>query len=372
MKTTAYRKTLAVIFLLSLFIIQGCAGRRPMPVNRNLRSLKKETIRVKKVKYVPATLFCQIYGITWQWDAISYQLVLEKDEHRAVLRPDAEIILVDSDTVYLRKPVIFYKGRLLIPLSLVEENLDRIFNEYYYRIPVRDIRYRIDTIVIDPGHGGKDPGAIGRSGLREKDVVLDISKRLKRILERYRIKVILTRDTDRFISLWQRANIANTNKADFFISIHANAFRSRWTSGFEVYYLSDALDDNARAVEAAENAALDLEAGLDFRPTDHLKATLWDIVNTENRVESIELANVLCDSIEGQLYCKNRGVKSARFYVLKHAHAPSVLIEVGFISNKKEEAQLRKSSYRQEIADALAKGIIRYKTRYEETNGFTD
>ena len=371
MKTAAFKKYLIVIFLLIMFILSGCARMASVPATKPLYSLRRETTKVEGVSYVPAIFLCEVYGIDWQWDTVSYQLILEKDNHIVIMRPETKIILLDRETLYSKQPPIIHKGIFLIPFDLVKERLDKIFY-IPYKVPERKIVHRIKTIVIDPGHGGKDPGAIGRSGLYEKNVVLDISKRLKRNLEGYGIKVMLTRETDKFIPLWQRANIANRNKADFFISIHANSFRSRLPSGFEVYYLSEACDDSARAVQAAENAVLDLEIDSPVRPSNQLKATLWDMINTENRVESIELAQLLCQSMKADINSKDRGVKSALFYVLKRVRAPAVLVEVGFISNRDEETKLRSASHRQRIADALAEGILRYKKRYELTDGFTN
>ena len=373
MRVAAFKKYLAVIFLLLIFIFMvcGCAVRRPLLMRRPLCSLRKETVKINREDYLAASLMCEVYGIDWQWDTISHQLILEKDDHTVILRGGSRIILLDGEPLFVENPPLFYKGGFFIPFSLVEDKLDGIFY-CQYLLPYRKPIYQIDTIVIDPGHGGKDPGAIGKNGLYEKEVVLDISKRLKRNLEEHGIRVILTRDSDKFVSLWKRADIANKNKADFFISIHANASRYRQPSGFEVYYLSEACDDNARAVQAAENASLDLETGFTVKPSNHLKATLWDIINTENRVESIELATVLCESMEEVLGSRNRGVKSALFYVLKGVRAPAVLVEVAFISNKQEESKLRSASYRQRIADALATGILRYKRRYELTEGFTN
>lgn len=230
--------------------------------------------------------------------------------------------------------------------------------------------YKIRTIVVDPGHGGKDPGAIGVGRLKEKDVVLDISKRFKKRLERAGLKVILTRDRDVFLSLKQRARIANTKEADFFISIHANAFRKSRAAGFEVYYLSEAIDDSARAVAAAENAVLKFEQSEDF--SKPLRATLWDILYTEHRTESIELARSICKAVERKgLSRNNRGVKGANFCVLRSTKMPAVLVEVGFISNPLEASRLKLRSYRQKLAEAIAEGVLSYKRSYEASNGFT-
>jgi N-acetylmuramoyl-L-alanine amidase len=371
MKTTAFRKNLAVIFLLALSALSGCARVSPVPDSRPLSALRREVAKIGGVNYLPAVSVCEAYGINWQWDAISSQLTLQKDSYTVILRPDTNILLLNGESVHLKHSPVIYKGILYLPYDLVASRLDVVFYKRHL-IPEKRGTYGIDTIVIDPGHGGKDPGAIGPSGLYEKDVVLDISKRLRANLERHGINVILTRETDRFISLWERANIANRNNADFFISIHANASRSRVASGFEVYYLSEASDDLARAVQAAENAALDFETGFPVRSSAQLKTTLWDIIITENRIVSIELAEALCEAMEKRLDSRNRGVKSALFYVLKGARSPSVLAEVAFLSNREEETRLRNSSYRQRIADALTEGILNYKRRYELTDGFTN
>ncbi len=213
---------------------------------------------------------------------------------------------------------------------------------------------------------------LGAKVFGKKDVVLDISKKLRNILEANGFKIEMTRDTDNFISLKKRADISNKIKADFFISVHANAARNRSARGFEVFYLSDAMDDNARAVAAAENAVWELEDEFKLKHSNALDATVWDLLYDEYRLESKEMAASLCQSLQCDSIGKNRGVKSARFYVLKGVRSPSVLIEVGFVSNASEESRLRSSAFRQEIAEALAKGIINYRRRYEETDGFTN
>ncbi len=374
MKTnkTAFKKILAVIFLLILFVVQGCAKGGRLPANEALISARKEAVRIGRDKYVAASVFSGIYQLRRDYDVVSQRLLLKKDGHTAVLRPDAEVLLIDGGTVYTDKAAILYRGSIFIPLFLIEERLDRLFNRGFGRLPGRDEGINlIRKVVIDPGHGGKDPGAVGRYGLKEKDVALDVSKRLKRILEERGIEVIMTRDTDKFISLWQRTSISNKSNPDFFISVHANAHRNRRPSGFEVFYLSDALDDSARAVQAVENAVWETECNFNVELTRDTEAAVWDMLYDEYRLESKEMARCMCDSMQSDGIGKNRGVKSARFYVLKGVRSPSVLVEMAFISNKQEEAKLRQASYKQSIADALARGILNYKERYEETDGFT-
>ncbi|NQT46933.1 MAG: N-acetylmuramoyl-L-alanine amidase [Candidatus Omnitrophica bacterium] len=246
-------------------------------------------------------------------------------------------------------------------------------SEYYKGPPPPAAKkYTIERVVIDPGHGGKDPGATGRGGLKEKTIVLDIAQRLSRRLEGRGIDITITRNSDTFISLWSRANIANKRDADFFISIHANAARSRRAQGFEVYYLSEATDDSARALAQVENASLEYEDSSVDKYTTDLEATLWDLELTENRVESIELAKIVSNEACDILGCKERGVKSARFYVLKHSRCPAILVEVGFVTNKNEEMKLKDAAYRDKIAEGLAEGILAYRREFERTNGFTN
>ncbi len=227
------------------------------------------------------------------------------------------------------------------------------------------IRYAMRTVVIDPGHGGKDPGTMSIRGIKEKNIVLNIAKRLKTYLYDEGINAVLTRDSDRFISLWRRAQIANERQADFFISVHVNAARHKYVNGVEVFYLSDAVDDFARAMQLSENAALQYEN------SSAVAVTLWNMLCAENRAESIELAESISQSICKTLHTKNRGIKAAKFYVLKGAQMPAVLIEVGFLSNSEEGTKLKDKDYQDNLAKAIADGILSYKQRYERTDGFT-
>jgi len=138
-----------------------------------------------------------------------------------------------------------------------------------------------------------------------------------------------------------------------------------------VYYLSNAVDDNARAVQAAEDSFLKFDDSSFLHRNTDLEATVWDLVYTENREESVELAKYITKAVDDSTSLKCRGVKSARFAVLKGTQIPSVLIEVGFISNAAEEENLKSSAYREAVACAIAKGILNYKKIYESTDGFT-
>lgn len=228
----------------------------------------------------------------------------------------------------------------------------------------------VRTMVIDPGHGGRDSGAVGQSGVKEKDVVLDIGLRLQRLVEeKLGMKVIMTRSEDVFVPLESRTMIANRHRADFFISLHVNAAPGSRAVGFETYFLSrEPSDRGAKASAVRENTVLNLE-GVGQEAQRGLRAVLWDLVQTFYVRESSELAELLLNELGQSLRVNNRGVKSAPFFVLIGAAMPSVLIEVAFITNPQEERKLEREAYRQQVAEALLAGIARFKTRYEKRVG---
>ncbi len=217
----------------------------------------------------------------------------------------------------------------------------------------------VRTIVIDAGHGGKDPGARGPTGLKEKNVVLKIAKRLAKRLKRdLGCRVILTRKSDRYLPLTQRTAIANASKADLFVSIHANAAPTRRLRGVETYFLNFALDADAMRVAARENATSE-------KRISELKSILNDIMKNSKVNESSRLARKIQYSLVGTLKShyrniRNLGVKQAPFFVLIGARMPSVLVEVSFISNREEERRLKSPAYLDTIAAGISRGIERY------------
>jgi N-acetylmuramoyl-L-alanine amidase len=224
-------------------------------------------------------------------------------------------------------------------------------------------RWKLDTIIIDPGHGGKDPGAIGYRGTKEKDITLDVAKRLVKKIERnMNINTILTRDEDIFIRLQDRTKLANSNNGKLFISIHANSAEDRRANGFETYMIG--MNKNAAAVRTAarENAVLDLEGGSATKLTDEalIKVT---IAQSGFANGSEKFAALVQEEMNKRLQSKDRGVKQAGFYVLAYASMPNVLIELGYLSNPAEEKKLKSSQYK----DALATSIYRAIEKYQET-----
>jgi N-acetylmuramoyl-L-alanine amidase len=229
----------------------------------------------------------------------------------------------------------------------------------------------LQTIVIDPGHGGHDAGAVGGRGLQEKDLTLDVSRRLAAIVQdELGVKVVLTRTRDVFIPLRERTALANRAKAELFVSVHVNAARGATATGTETYFLSsEATDNAARAAAAFENKVIELEAGPSSGSRGLLRSILWDLAQSEFQQESSRLAEALQDSFDRALRLPSRGVKQAPFYVLGGAAMPAVLVEMGFISNPHEEERLQDEGYRDRIARALAAGLAGYKRRYDQKSG---
>lgn len=227
----------------------------------------------------------------------------------------------------------------------------------------------IDVIIIDPGHGGEDFGAVGSKGLKEKDVVLDIAFRLEKLLKNSLnedLKVHLTRRGDYFVPLEQRSLFANQKGGDLFISIHVNSARRKKASGTEIYFLAQAKNDEARAVAALENSSIRFEhpEGTPM-DTSELNFILMDMIQTEFLKESSDLAQMIHDQMEKYLDIPSRGVDQAGFFVLNKTYMPAVLVETAFISNQKEEKLLNQSSFRQEIAQGIFEGILDFKDKYE-------
>jgi N-acetylmuramoyl-L-alanine amidase len=220
------------------------------------------------------------------------------------------------------------------------------------------------VVVIDPGHGGDDTGAKGPSGLMEKDVTLDVARRLKtRIQGAMEAEVILTRDNDRAVALDERTAIANHNRADLFVSIHANASRRPNARGSETYFLSyQATDDDSRAVAAIENNTLGLDQGV--QGNSSLEMVLWDLAQSAFLKESSTLAEIIQDNLNDALGITNRGIKQAPFRVLMGATMPAVLVEVAFISNPDEEKRLRNAEVKDRLASAIFDSVRKFHDKY--------
>lgn len=212
-------------------------------------------------------------------------------------------------------------------------------------------------MAVDPGHGGDDAGAKGSKGLREKDAALNLAEDLKKALEAAGFEVLLTREADTFVPLWDRAKGANEAGADLFLSLHLNAAKARSARGSEVFFLSlDQGDRDGAEVAALENGG----AGSAPAPDSVLSTILQDLAQKAYLQESERLAVNIQNQLNQLGGIKERGVKQAPFVVLRGAAMPAVLVEVAFISNPSEEKKLKDAGFRRKVAEAMAQGVRRF------------
>ena len=283
-------------------------------------------------------------------------------------------MIVEIDGRYEKKdklkPLGAIKSAKLIPyttytrLEFDVEDINAFLERENEVVFYHKISKKVNLIVIDPGHGGIDPGAVGKKGLYEKDANLAIAKYLDRLIkDTLGIKIIMTREKDIYLSLKARTSIANSNSADLFVSIHCNASaKSSKMKGFETYFLSEARTTEARAVAMRENASLKFDG---IEPTDVVSDILIDLAQTAYLEESNRFAEFIQDNAKRQLPISSRGVKQAGFYVLRGAFMPSILIECAFVSNLEEEKLLKQKSFRKKLAYCIFCGIKNFIYDYE-------
>lgn len=347
-------------------------------------SIEVETLSDEPTILIPLNEVATFYKVDFQWDVIQEKVVLLKDGIKVNLILGNSHALVNWDKlIVLSKPPVILKGSIALPIqdviniiselmpyykvsydgskSLVEASKDGSYLSYSYQRPYSDSEFdsteltgnfQLKYVVIDPGHGGHDPGAT-RGGIYEKDIVLDVGLRLARLIRsQSKINVVMTRDTDIFIPLHERTDIANKYPPDstLFISLHCNASRSREGGyGTEAYVFNlEATDNEARALAARENMG---------EPMD-LTRILSHCYHTGTEPYSLDIARRVRRSITNKVDLADRGTRRAAFYVLAGTKMPGILLELAYISNSRERAMLNRESFRQEVAEALFNAII--------------
>ncbi len=357
---------------LSLFLfcaVQASAAGRMPP-----------TILISGNAYFPISTLSEENGFQYHWDPLLQNAVVSGSGGSVKFHVGSEFILSRGKVVRLRDKVRLFKGSVLAPLA-ASAHLDSLMAAAgpSFEISQAELRgepsfiptHRIKKIVIDPGHGGRDFGAMSPGGIREKELVLEVGKMVRDELERHGIEIVMTRSWDVFIPLQERTRIANKKGADLFVSIHANASPSRDLSGFEVYYLSETTDDLALALERSENSPPGTDTTHFIDPNSGLKAVVWDMKEAENRRESIAAARFVADEVQKNAEISTRRIKSAQFFVLKWTECPSILVEMGYITHLGDESKIKHVDYRRRLAQGIADGILKYKAEYERTDGFT-
>lgn len=303
-------------------------------IDKNISIEDRFLRRVRVVQYDPTQV-----RVALDIDAMkSYKIFSLADPYRVII----DVQGIQSEPVKAPEP-----KQIVIPKGSQTSTL------------ARQLGLQVGTIVLDPGHGGKDKGAISPNGVYEKNIVLEIAKRLKRSLEiTTGCKVILTRTDDRFLTLEERTAIANAQKADLFVSLHINAHEDRNLHGTETYFLNLSNDKESTRVAALENAT-------STRRISDLENILKDIMLNTKISESAKLAKTVQSNIIANLAknydgIKDLGVKQAPFYVLLGAEMPSILIETAFISNKTEEKRLQDKNFQKNLVAGISSGIGSY------------
>lgn len=297
--------------------------------------------------------FCRKHNLQYNFDNFDDVIKIFSKENDIRLILNANIGYFNGATFGLKNTPQYSSGKLFVPQDL--EKI--IFSKEPGSLKTA---FSIKTIVIDPGHGGKDPGAISCRGYPEKDLNLKIAKYLEEELRERGFTAILTRTKDVYLTLSERVDIAKRKNADVFISIHGNSNRSRRFSGAEVYYLSPArLDAQTRALKLAKE-----ENFYSYKLSKDAETILWDMVLTKNYSLSVDLSRSLYFSFK-KLGFKISPPKKAPYYVLRLAYVPAVLVETGYLSNRYEEKFLRKPSYQMQIAEAIALAIVSMNKDYD-------
>jgi len=246
-------------------------------------------------------------------------------------------------------------------------NSEKLGSDIIEKLKNHREKWKIDKLVIDPGHGGRDPGAKGRGNIYEKEVVLAIAKKLKKIFEKKSaVQVFMTRETDEYISLKDRTQFANKKEGKLFISIHANWNRNSQVGGATTYFLGLAKSEEALDIAQRENEVIKYESGAEESNYSNEMKILATMAQNDYNKESQDLAAMIQKSVEKQTGLDDRGVKQAGFYVMVGASMPNVLVETAFLSNPKEEKFLKSSSFQQKVAEAIFESVMRFKEKYEK------
>ncbi|HHU36299.1 MAG TPA: N-acetylmuramoyl-L-alanine amidase [Treponema sp.] len=301
------------------------------------------------------------------WDPLSQIAVLQKNGHLVNFRADDGLVLLDYREAIALDPPVMKNGVLMVTAAFK----DRLEN-FFSAVPP-PVSYRVGAILIDPGHGGKDPGAIGTAKIngknvpiQEKDVVLVVARDLYARLHKAwpDKKILLTRSDDRYISLEDRVDIANSVKLDeheaiLYVSIHANAAFNKKSTGFEVWYLSPDYRRTVIDKSGSESA--------------EILPILNSMMEEEFTTESILIAKSIMDGLDAQIGTQspNRGLKEESWFVVRNARMPSVLIELGFVSNEKEAALLADTDYLKKCSMGIYNGLFSFISHFEQSRGFT-
>ncbi|MCR4790673.1 MAG: N-acetylmuramoyl-L-alanine amidase [Treponemataceae bacterium] len=316
--------------------------------------------------YVSILDQAKLMNAEFYYDPFSKACSLEKNGNIISFRVGDEIMVMNYSVFKIIEKPVFNAGIIYVPANLMQEA------QILFAQNNSDRTFKVSTILIDPGHGGKDPGTIGsivkngkKQNIYEKDIVLDVAKDLNAMLKaKYPDKkILMTRSTDVFLTLDQRVEIANSvkleeNEAIIYISIHANSAFNKTASGYEVWYLSPGYRRNILKEKDADAELLPI---------------LNSMLEEEYTTESILIAKFIHDGMALQIgkMSKSRGIKAEEWFVCRNANMPSVLVEVGFVSNEKEAELLADKDYLHKLTLGIYNGICSFVMHFEQSKGFT-
>jgi N-acetylmuramoyl-L-alanine amidase len=374
-----------------------------------ISQVRLHTVQLGGVPYLSLGGLAETLGGRLRSHRLKQKVELKLGGHTVVLTWLSALVVIDDVACRMPLETRLYSGGVHVPADAFLTLLQRIIpkgrirvvresptagaapppspgrqTESDGRVPKVDPkRWTLDTVIVDPGHGGKDPGATGPGGTAEKKIALRVAKRLKTLLEkRLRVRAVLTRDDDTFVPLRKRAQMARKSGGKLFLSLHCNASENRRSRGMEVYFLSEAKTLEAAEVARRENEAIafekngadsDLPAAQSIAQAGGLDPGLGGItsglLSTQFLKESQNLAASIRTEIAQTLVgVEDRGVKQANFYVMRYTMGdmPSALVEMGFLSNPTEEKRLRSTAFQKAMAEAIYRGLKTFKRRYEQ------
>ncbi len=303
---------------------------------------------------------CKKYNIQWQLDSVTQVVLLEYKNHKAKALIGSPVVLIGQEKIILEAPLRRVSSSIYVPDDFELKVIGTIGTPQFKWGFQGDLsNLKVHTIVIDPGHGGKDPGAKGYSGVKEKDIVFDISKRIKTLLSEAGLKVVMTRDSDEFITLPGRTEIATKANADLFVSIHANSMPDRRTEGIEVYYVQTRGKHDLDEEQRQRNEKI-FARNLNASSLSVVGPIVSDMMYQLKISESSKVAMRLVHDVSLAVHAPNRGARHARYFVVRNTLIPAVLIETGYLTNKQEEKRLDSESYRQKLAESIVRSILAY------------
>lgn len=309
------------------------------------------------VDLMPLERFCQNFSFKYSYQPFYEDVILEGKKGIVRLKNGYRYAFVNGDAVDLGRTVEYKDGVLMVPSSLINSfSQIKTKRPKMPRIPLKRKRapHAIRRIVVDAGHGGKDPGALSKKGTKEKNINLSVAKYLQKALKSHGYKVYMTRSRDEFITLQNRVDFTKDKKADLFISIHSNAIASPKVRGLEVYYAA-AKYSSQQAKKLAKSEQLGDIANLKNASAD-IKLMVSKYMTKENRKATLELSSLILKTAQ-KTGIKTRKSSGAPFYVLKHNICPAVLVELGYLTNSSEDRLLNSAVYQKQLAATLAYSV---------------